>query len=300
MANKAFIREIQSAITDEIFFSIGLNRRGFIRKILGWLFSWPTRVFARNMVATDEAVANGGPAQGCQTMLSLLGVEVSVMGRENIPTEGPAIILSNHPGAYDSFAIISILPRKDLRIIASETRFYQVLPHVHPLMLYVKQDPKDRMVVIKDAVEHLHKGGILLQFGSGLIEPDPSIYQIDNAVFEKWSTSIEILLRKVPETQVVPTIASHVLLERFQKSPLTRLRRDAMDKRRLAEFMQVILQLMFPKTVKARPQISFGKPYKLDEIRQENPGKRFMPAILARARAQLAIHQKWLSGKHMH
>ena len=299
MANKAFIREIQSAITDEIFFSLGMKRRGFSRNIMGWAFYWPTRVFARNMAATDESVGKGGPSQGCQTMLDLLGVETSVLGRKNIPTEGPAIILSNHPGAYDSFAIISILPRKDLRIIASETRFYQVLPHVHPLMLYVNQDPKDRMLVIKDAVDHLRKGGILLQFGSGQIEPDPSNHQIDDEVFEKWSPSIEILLRKVPETQVVPTIASHVLLERFLKSPLTRLRRDDMDKRRLAEFMQVIQQLMFPKTVKARPQISFGKPYFLDEISQENPGRRVMPAILSRAKAQLARHQKWLSDKHM-
>jgi len=170
MANRAFIREIQSAITDEIFFSLGMNRRGFARNILGWVFSWPTRVFARNMAATDESVGKGGPAQGCQTMLDLLGVETSVFGRKNIPTEGPAIILSNHPGVYDSFAIISLLPRKDLKIIASETRFYQVLPHVHPLMLYVNQDPKDRMLVIKDAVDHLRKGGILLQFGSGRME----------------------------------------------------------------------------------------------------------------------------------
>ena len=294
MSNKAFIREIQSAITDEIFFSLGLKRRGFLRKILGWLFSFPTRVFARNMAATDEAVAKGGPAQGCQTMLGLLGVETSVSGKENIPTEGPAIILSNPPGAYDSFAIISLLPRKDLKIIASETRFYRVLPHVHPLMLYVNKDPNARMMVIKDAVEHLHKGGIVLQFGSGLIEPDPANHLVDDGVFEKWSPSIEILMRKVPETQVVPTIASHVLIEKFLKSPLTKLRRDAMDKRRLAEFMQVIQQLMFPKSVKARPMISFGKPFTLDEINQENPGRRLLPAILTLAKKQLDCHQEWL------
>ena len=294
MSNKAFIREIQSAITDEIFFSLGMKRRGFSRNILGWAFSLPTRIFARNMAATDESVGKGGPAQGCQTMLDLLGVEASVFGRANIPTEGPAIILSNHPGAYDSFAIISLLPRKDLKIIASETRFYQVLPHVHPLMLYVNENPKERMMVIKDAVDHLRKGGILLQFGSGLIEPDPANHLIDDAVFNKWSPSIEILLRKVPQTQIVPTIASHVLLERFLKSPLTRLRRGAMDKRRLAEFMQVIQQLMFPKSVKARPMISFGKPFTLDEINQENPGRRLLPAILTRAKTQLECHQKWL------
>jgi hypothetical protein len=140
----------------------------------------------------------------------------------------------------------------------------------------------------------------LLQFGSGLIEPDPASHPLDDAVFEKWSPSLEILLRKVPETQVVPTIASGVLLEKFEKHPLVRLRKGAMDRRRLAEFMQIIQQLIFPKSVQSSPQISFGTPFTLGEIAEENPDRRIMPAVIERVKAQLGEHLDWISERLLH
>lgn len=146
------------------------------------------------------------------------------------------------------------------------------------------------MTALRQASQHLSEGGILLQFGSGLIEPDPAIQPIDDAVFEKWSSSIEIFLHKVPETQIVPTIASNVLLKRFNQHPLTRLRRSEMDRRRLAEFMQVIQQLLFPKSVQAEPNISFGVPFDLETLQKKNSSGRIMPAVLARIKDQLVTH----------
>jgi hypothetical protein len=144
-------------------------------------------------------------------------------------------------------------------------------------------------------VDHLRQGGIMLQFGSGLIEPDPSHHPISDGVFEKWSPSLEVLLRKVPETRVVPTIASNVLLEKFEKHPLTQLRKDEMDKRRLAEFMQVIQQLVFPRSVQASPKISFGEPFMLKEILEMSSDRRIMPAVIQRMRDQMVVHLNWIS-----
>ena len=97
-------------------------------------------------------------------------------------------------------------------------------------------------------------------------------------------------MRKVPEVQVVPTIASNVLLKRFAHHPLTRLRRDAMDQRRLAEFMQIMQQLLFPKSIHAEPCISFGVPADLAALEGSGAQRRIMPALLARIKAQLAEH----------
>ena len=45
--------------------------------------------------------------------LSLFGKTVFCMGRENIPPEGPAIIVSNHIGSYkDIAALFKIAPRQ--------------------------------------------------------------------------------------------------------------------------------------------------------------------------------------------
>jgi len=294
MTETAFVQDIQSAITDEIFFALGLKRQGFLRRNLGWLFASHTKIFARFMAAVDEAVGAEGPPAGCQTMLDKLGVEIRTRGREHIPLEGPVIILSNHPGAYDSMAIGSLMPRIDLNAIVSKTRLYEVLPHIHPHFFPVGGDGPENMLAIRGAVEHLRQGGILLQFGSGLIEPDPATHIVDDEVFEKWSSSLEILFRKVPETRVVPTIASGVLLARFLRHPLVRLRKDGLDKRRLAEFLQIMRQLVKPKTVHARPQISFGVPFTLAEVLKESDGRRVMPGVINRMKAQLAEHLDWI------
>lgn len=290
MTDRELVKEIQSAITDEIFHALGLASRGTSRRSFGWLFAAPTRRFARIMADVDDAVRTGGPPTGCQTMLDALGVQTVAEGVANIPLTGPAIILANHPGAYDSMAIGSLIPHKDLKVIVAKTRLYQVLPHIHPYMFYVSQDPTENMTAIRQATRHLMTGGILLQFGSGLIEPDPAIQPIDDAVFEKWSPSIEIFLRKVPKTKIVPTIASNVLLKQFAQHPLTRLRKTGMDQRRLAEFMQIIQQLLFPKSVDAKPCISFGKAFTLEELEGAGAQRRLMPAVLARVKDQLVTH----------
>lgn len=244
------------------------------------------------MAKVDAAVQSDGPPAGCMTMLNALGIQVSPQGVGNIPLTGPAIILANHPGAYDSMAIGSLIPRTDLKVIVARNRLYQVLPHIHPKMIYVSEDRSESMMALRQTVQHLNQGGILLQFGSGLIEPDPAIHPVGDEVFEQWSPSIELFLRKVPETQVVPTIASGVLLERFERHPLTLLRKTDIDKRRLAEFMQVIQQLLSPRSVSVKPCVSFGPPFTLQEIETENHQRRIMPGVLAKIKSQLDYHMQ--------
>ena len=296
MSQEELVQSIQSAITDEIFFALGLNRRGFLRRSMGWVFSWPTKIFAKHLAAADEAVAAGGAPAGGQKILDLLGVKPEVLGRSNIPVDGPTILLCNHPGAYDSMAIASQIPRTDLKAIVSLTRLYQNLPHIHPVLLYVGEDTHSQSLVLKGAIAHLKGGGSLLQFSSGLIEPDPATHPLTDEVFKKWSPSLEIFLRKVPETRVVPTITSGVLLPRFMHHLLVRLRRDAMDKRRLAEFLQIIQQLLFPRTVTAKPMISFGKPFMISDLDLVENG-RIMPAVITKVKAQLVAHLEWISSE---
>jgi len=294
MSEKTSSPLIRSTVTDEIFNALGLRRRGFLRRCLGWIFALPTGIFARYMTAVDQAVGRGGLPAGCQKMLDLLGVHAQAKGTTQIPIKGPAIILANHPGAYDSIVIGSLIPRADLKFIVSKTRFYQVLPNIHPRFIYVSNDPLERMLALRGAVDHLRQGAVLLQFGSGSIEPDPATHPIGDDVFSKWFPSMEIFLRKVPDTHVVPTIASGVLLERFDNHPLTKLRRGAKDKRLLAEFMQVIQQLVSPKSVTAHPKISFGSPFTLADINGAGKGRRLMPPIIARIKEQLKNHLTWI------
>ena len=294
MTSASLVRTIQSAITDEIFFALGMRRRGVPRRMLGWAFTLPTRKFARYMAAVDEAMASGGSPAGCRVMMDSLVVQIEAKGQSNIPRSGPTLLLANHPGAYDSMAIGSLLHRPDLHAIVSKTRLYQVLPHLRTYVHMVSKEGSDGMLALRGALDHLQRGGLLLQFGSGLIEPDPATDLIGEDVFAKWSPSLEIILRKVRDLVVIPTITSHVLLKRFRDSPLAKLRREGLDRRRLAEFIQIIQQLCFPKSVQAHARISFGAPFKFADLKPEKEGRRVIPAVISRMKAVLNEHLAWV------
>jgi len=290
MTSRQQITRMRERITDEIFFALGLRKIGILRRLFGWIFYLPTSRFARIFATADEEVNRFGLSAGCRSVIKDLAVRLQVRGVEHIPVEGPLLVISNHPGAYDSAAIGSCVRRSDLKIIVYETGFYRVLPHIKQWLIYATEDPSGRMLALRNAIRHLEKGGSILQFGSGTIDPDPDILPGAEAALDTWSPSIEIMLRKVPETQVVLDIASGVLLRQFAYHPFTRIHHHPINQRRLAEFMQVIQQLVLPRTVKANARLSFATAASTTELAAESNSNRLFPAILERAHRLLAEH----------
>jgi hypothetical protein len=276
-------------ITDELFGAFGFKKDGFMRRIFGWLFYLPTNRFARMFAEADEAAAEGGLPAACKKVIDYLGVSIQADGVENLQADGPLMILSNHPGAYDSVAIGSLVPRKDFSIIVGQIPLYSALEKAAPYLIYAPQaeDTAGRMVTLRRAVDHLKQGGSLLQFGGGTIEPDPAVQPGAAEWFSRWYGSVEIMLRKAPETRVVFTIASGVLLKRFFNHPLARLRRHPVARRRLAEFMQVLQQLTLPQTVRAAARLHFAPPLPAAELIAEAHGGRLMPVLIEHIRGQL-------------
>ncbi len=290
----AKINPIQSAITDEIFYALGLKRRGLMRRVMGWWFSRPANRFSQYFAEADAQVPGGGLPAACQTLIDKFEINLQSRGVEHIPVTGPAVLLANHPGAYDSILIGSQVPRKDMQIIVGKTRFYQKLPHIYPNLIIASAEKYQNMFALRHIITHLQAGGILLLFGAGSIEPDPAIRPVGADVFARWKRSSELLLRKVPELVIVPTIASGVLLEDFASHWVTRLRRRGIDKRRLAEFIQVIRHILKPGSVEVHPSVSFGEPFSARDLEGDAAERFLMPAILDRVRHQLEDHLDWI------
>jgi len=150
------------------------------------------------------------------------------------------------------------------------------------------------MVAFRGALDHIMQGGILLLFAAGVIEPDPSTDTIGDDEFSKWSCSPEVILRKVPDLTVIPTITSHVLLKRFRDSLLAKLRKPGLDRLRLAEFIQILQQLVFPKSVEANAKISFGQPFTFDDLKPEKGSRRVMSAAISRIKEEIKGHLTWV------
>ncbi len=283
------IDHFRERITDELFGAFGFKKSGLMRRAFGWLFYLPTQRFARMFAEADEAAAEGGLPAACRRVIEHLGVKILASGTEHLNGDGPLMILSNHPGAYDSVAIGSLVPRRDFSIIVGQLPLYSALEKAAPHLIPAPpvDDTAGRMVTLRRAIEHLKRGGSLLQFGGGTIEPDPAVQPGAVEWFSRWSGSVEIMLRKVPETRVVLTIASGVLLKRFFDHPLARLRRHPVARRRLAEFMQVLQQLTLPRTVKAAARLHFAPPVAATELMDEARGGRLMPVLIERIRGVL-------------
>jgi hypothetical protein len=283
------VRLLRERITDEVFQALGFSKTGLVRRSLGWLVRLPTQRFSSLFASADLAARDRGLQDAGRELLKNLSVPVAAMGAETLPLEGPLIVASNHPGAYDSAALAASIPRRDVKIIVYEIPFYHALEYIQQCMIFVNPDPNLRMSAIREAVDHLRSGGALIQFGTGRIDPDPSVLEGSAETLKNWSPSLEIMLRKVPQTRLSLAVVSGVLLERFTRHPLTRLRRHPIDQRRIAEFMQVISQLVSGKAPGVQPRITFAPPVDTSVLQAESK-ERWMESILRRAQTLLAEH----------
>ncbi len=81
------------------------------------------------------------------------------------------------------------------------------------------------------------------------------------------------------------------MMPAFARSPLRLLRRDPVDRRRLAEYLQVITEMAFPRLFSVTVRLSFAPPVSAAQLSAESGSRSLMPAILARERRLLLEHR---------
>jgi hypothetical protein len=221
--------------------------------------------------------------------------EIKSRGAESVPTSGPVIVASNHPGAYDSIAVVSQLPRADSKFIVSDIPLIKFMPNARKFAFFATSESSTRTHAVRESIHHLGSGGCLVIFATGTIDPDPEVWGESeaNRELEGWSPSLELFLKKVPEAKLIVTIASGVLDPAWAKSRLIRIAKPGLERRRLAEFGQVISQLLRPGRKKYNLHISFAPPVTLDDLGHGRGEATLI--IKASARALLAEHMahKW-------
>ncbi len=276
-------------MTDELFVALGAARDGAVRRRLGGVVARPVHRLAALAVGFDGRVGEEGAAAGCRWLLSHFVEQVDAVDPENILPTGPVLIAANHPGAYDSFALVASLPRPDILALTSEVKVFRYLPHVAGHLIQTDRDPYKRLAAVRTAVRHLQAGGCLVTFASGFLDPDPLAYdealEEARAALADWSPSLELLLRKAPETCLVPAIVGGVVAPQWARHPLVRYRRRPHDRRKLAEFLQVIYQLVRPGRLRLAPRVVFGQAVPASELSPGAP--ECMPRIRAHAEATL-------------
>ena len=279
------IETLTDTLLDEIVNAAGLRKTLAARRTFGLLFRRAADRLSVIGLAADRMIRTDGFPAACRWMMSHWVGNVTTRGAENIPPEGPLLVVSNHVGAYDILVAPSQLNRPDLKIISSDIKYLKNLPHACEHLIFLTDKPHDRMAATRAGIRHLQGGSALLLFGTGRIDPDPALSAEAEKHLENWSPSIDLFLRMAPQAKVVLSIASGFLTSRWMNHPLTRLRRVDWEKRRIAEFGQVLQQLFFPGTIYVSPSVSFAPPITAEEL-GENPRQK----LIEQARRLLADH----------
>jgi hypothetical protein len=277
-------------INNEIIQAMGLPTDSWPGQRLHPLLARATRRFSELFVEVDRIVAAQGLPAGARWLLLQLVKGFEIRGAEHIPHEGPLVIASNHPGTVDSVTLAATAQRSDLKIVAGAIPFLQNLPNISKYLIYTSYDNAyNRMVVLRESIRHLRQGGALLLFADGHIDPDPSFMTQAEEEITHWSRSLEIFIRRAPQTQVIASIVSGVLDPRYMRHPITWLRKRRPDRQRLAMMMQVIQQ-MLGKKLDLVPRVSFGELLNLQSI---GGPERALQATIESARRLLKQHLTW-------
>jgi len=293
--NQAQVDTIKETITDEIFYALGLSRSGLSRRIFGTLFRAPASRFAEIAVSFDNTVSEQGLCQASRLFIPQFIESVQVSGKEHIPSNGPLLITTNHPGTYDGFLIAANLPRDDFKLIISGVPFVQSFPATSSYLIYTPYDTQERIKTVRTAVRHLKNGGALMIMARGNVDPDPAFMPGAYEALDLWSPSLALFLRQVPQTSVQVTTVSGVLDPKFLRNPIVKIRRGGVERQKLAEFIQIMTQLFSSRKVSINPSLSFAPLLSPTALQDASDTQGIMSLIITHAHDAMDDHIKTFS-----
>ncbi len=288
MEKNSDIETLSKFITDEIFKMFKVDPHSWIRQTFGPLFRVPAHRFAQVTDTFDRYVEEFGFREAAMRILPVFAQGFDARNVENVPREGPLLITSNHPGTCDSLVIAASIPRLDLKIVAADNPFIAGVRHAAENLIYTTLDAHERMMVVRKVIRHLQDGGAVLIFPSGSIDPDPALSPKAAHDLANWSPSIELMLRRVPQTRILLTIVSGVLSARWRWNFFVRMLGDDHKQRSVAEVLQIIQQMVFPNTVHVAPRLSFANPLTTEEL--VATGQGMLDELIERARSLMEDH----------
>jgi hypothetical protein len=257
----AKVNSLTETLIFEITRALALPQTSSNRKIIALLAGKAARRFSELAIELDHTIGRDGLAAGARWLLPKFAKSFSANGVENIPSNGPLVIASNHPASIDSVLISAHVTRPDYKVIIGEIPFFKNLPNLSKNAIFAPaaNNVYGRMQVVRDVIQHLKRDGAILIFARGGIEPDPAFMPDPQADFNKWSRSLEIFLKKVPQTQVLVTMVSGVIAKSAMSHPITWFRQARPDRQRLAFMLQMLRQILTGKEIFGlTPRVTFG------------------------------------------
>jgi hypothetical protein len=285
------LKTLRRFLMNEIRNAFGLSPKSLLGNLISPICWPPANIFAKLGLSFDQHVARLGFSEAARWVLPRFFVDhVETRGSEHIPAEGPLIVASNHPGAYDSLVVAAQLPRNDIRIIASNIHFLRALPFTEKNFIFITLDAKIRMLALRMAVNHLRKGGALFIFPRGTFEPDPAFMPGARESLCLWSKSIEVMTRMVRQTKLILSMVSGVLAPECWQHPITHIHRGLPERQRVAEFIQIMQQIALHRKFNLKPNVTFSRPVIYEQLLSDQDRVTPYQHIIASAQELLDQH----------
>lgn len=269
--------------TAEFLEALGLERLRVGRGVLEMLCKPAARRFARELFAYDEAVRRTCLCEGAATILRRNVASLTVSGAARVPSGGPLLVVSNHPGLTDTVALFASLPRNDLSIVATDRPFLRAISETSKHIIYLKSQSEFQITALREIVKRLNEGGSVLIFPAGQIEPDPAIAPDAPDSLEGWSKSLGLIVKLAKDIRVLPAIVSGVSSPDAQRHPLTRLRRARKDREKIG----AVLQIMMTRYRSVDVRVAFGEPLGPAELRASGESVEAITGVIIRSSRRL-------------
>ncbi len=188
----------------------------FIRGGLAFLFALPALRFAVRLASFNRDINRRGLRVAAEHLLGQFYHGVTVYGEppsdinstlDKDSGSAGLLVLANHPGVGDSLALLSILERDKVRLVAAERDFFYALPALLPYLILVPEDPARRSRVIRAMLDALKRGETVVLYPAGEIERDPFLHP-EQPPLKNWSAVIGLLIRMARDKNFDFTIAS--------------------------------------------------------------------------------------------
>ena len=187
-------RELARISAREMVLALGV-RSGprLLRRGLALPFYVASLGLGQTLARLEREIASHGLPEAAAGALSRFGVALRVTGVD--VGAGPCLVLANHPGAYDALSLMRAVGRRDLLILAADREFLRALRGLSAHLVFVGDAPFERARALKRALVWLRRGGALLHFPAGRIEPDADFVLPGVPLLEEWQPGVSTLVK---------------------------------------------------------------------------------------------------------
>lgn len=274
------LRQYHAVCRRDLVTLAGVQNSWLMRNALQIGMSRQLRQFADNMAAFNSRLGTHGLSDAAIDICARYGGKVAARGTERIPEAGPLLLVSNHPGMFDTLAVYATLPRQDIRVIARPQPLLGLLSSLAPNLLLLPDEGPGRSGSLREVLKVLREGTPLLIFPAGHLEPEPVLIgrhgpgeQFPTEPFAPWSAGIGTMVRMAARQgiplRVVPTSIVGVLSTSTWKwfGPLIRSKPTL----RRREDLVAVLQVAFPSLGPTTIRVTYGEPIDAVTLAAEEP-----------------------------